>query len=261
MSLLLQQDLEGYSLEEKMYFSLTQFRTLLWGIPLIIWAMGFALYIIAVMYEMVILIYFSMAIMALVIVFRIIGYKNKKKIRGILNDYIEKNYFRTFETLKPIGSNPIEKFLSLAVDVFPPLKQKLIKFGENVNWKNFEITLKDDYKIDFAIKTNDGILYIKYFDVVKFEDIVKLVKTIQKKKKNVLRIICLAKKFDELILTDEFEKKMQESFPMPSFKRFLSAYQNFPNSLRRGKRKAKFKLDVIAERKNGYSIVSLGSYF
>ena len=105
----------------------------------------------------------------------------KKRARvmfKILNQYIRQSYYLTFQMQKPEGKNFDEKFMSLAQNVFPSIKQELRK---GKTWQVLE--LEKGYPFDISMKTHEGVFLLKHFtEQVKFEDIEKMINIVNKNK-------------------------------------------------------------------------------
>jgi len=176
----------------------------------------------------------------------------KSDLRKILNEYIRQNYFLSIQTLVPKGKNSLEKFMSIAVNVFPSIKKEIKESTDGeISWENtHDKKLPDEYKFDISLKTLDGKFLLKYFpNGVKFEDVEKLVKIGRKNytEDEVLRFVCLAPKFDEMFFTDELNEKMEKLIP--------SKPKEYKTLLASGIVKEWIKVDLILERENGYSII------
>lgn len=177
----------------------------------------------------------------------------KLDARKVLDEYIRQNYFLSFQTLRPEGKNSLDKFMSLAKNVFPTIKKELKEYSKNeLDWENQYDKLDGKYKFEISLKTDDGRFLLKYFpDSVKFEDVEKLVKIAKKyyDKDAVLRFVILSKKYDDIFFSDELSNKMELLIPSKPIK--------FKTLLSSGQIKKWIKLDLILERENGYTIIWL----
>lgn len=175
----------------------------------------------------------------------------KSDLRKILDEYIRQNYYLSFQTLRPEGKNSLEKFMSLAQNVFPTIKKELKEYSKNgLSWENTIDKLDGKYEFDISLKTDDGKFILKYFqDGVKFEDVEKLVKTANKyySGDDVLRFVILSPKFDEFFFSDQLSNKMEKLMPSKPkvYKTFLSKVMV----------KKWMKLDLFLERENGYTTI------
>jgi len=151
------------------------------------------------------------------------------------------------------GKNSLEKFLSIAQNVFPTIKKALKEYSDGkLDWENTYDKLDGKYKFDISLKTDDGLFLLKYYsDGVKFEDVEKIVdiaiKYYRGSDKEVLRFVCLSKKFDDIFFSDELNNKMEQLNPSKPivFKTFLS----------KGRSVKWINLDLILERENGYTMI------
>ena len=171
--------------------------------------------------------------------------------RKVLDEYIRQNYFLSFQTLRPEGKNSLEKFMSLAQNVFPTIKKELREYSEEgLDWENDYDKLDGKYKFDISLESDDGKFLLKYFpDGVKFEDVEKLVAIAKQyyDDTDVLRFVILSPKYDQVFLSDELNNKMELLIPSKpiKFKTFLSS----------GQSKKWIRLDLILERENGYTMI------
>jgi len=175
----------------------------------------------------------------------------KLDARKVLDEYIRQNYFLSFQTLRPEGKNSLEKFMSLAQNVFPTIKKELKEYSEDgLDWENDYDKLDGKYKFDISLKTDDGRFLLKYFpDGVKFEDLEKLIDIAKQyyHDKEVLRFVILSPKYDQDFLSDKLNNKMELLLPSKPIK--------FKTLLSSGQSKKWIKLDLILERENGYTMI------
>lgn len=179
---------------------------------------------------------------SLIVIFK----KRKKVMTKILDQYIRQSYYLTFQMQKPEGKNFDEKFMSLAENVFPTLKEELRK---GKTWQVSE--LEKGYPFEISMKTHEGLFLLKRFtEEVKFEDIEKMVRIVNrhKPKKGILRMVCLAKNYDDWFFTEELDAKMEAlAHKVIKFKTLLSS----------GQAEIHLNLDLIIERENGYTVLWL----
>jgi len=190
---------------------------------------------------------FSIGIIYLILV----GWR-KTDARKVLDEYIRQSYFLSFQTLRPEGKNSLEKFMSLAQNVFPTIKKELKEYSEDgLDWENDYDKLDGKYKFDISLESDDGKFLLKYFpDGVKFEDVEKLVdiaKQYYSNDKDVLRFVILSPKYDQVFLSDELNNKMELLIPSKPIK--------FKTLLSSGQSRKWIKLDLILERENGYTMI------
>jgi hypothetical protein len=164
------------------------------------------------------------------------------------HDYIEQTYILVFDTTVPKGDTTGERILNLARAVFPELRSNYIPPGildriklrfkrkvdkpqhiivsESMNYK-----VSPEYSVDLALRTPDGYFIVKDFKdkVVSPEELRHLVKILGHKFKDIFRVICVARAYDEVLLnTETLEKQMTEQ---------------------------DFEIDLILEEKVGYSVL------
>lgn len=175
----------------------------------------------------------------------------KRDARKVLDEYIRQNYYLSFQTLRPEGKNSLEKFMSLAQNVFPSIKKELKEYSEDgLHWENIYDKLDSKYKFDISLDTDDGKFLLKYFpDSVKFADVEKLVAIAKKfyDDKDVLRFVILSPKYDEIFFSDQLDNKMELLIPSKPIK--------FKTLFSSGQTTRWIKLDLILERKNGYTVI------
>jgi len=249
------QEMQEYSLQEKMYIFLGEYRELSWLAGVIIIIIAVFVWFFLWLPELFdfgidptnIIFYF---VVGAFVFYSMLRLKKRTDVRKILDEYIRQNYYLSFQTLRPEGKNQTEKFMSLAVNIFPSLKEAIKKFEEKgKKLLSTHDKLDGDYKFDISLDTDEGKFLVKFFqNTIKFKDIEKIVDIAVKfyRKKTVLRIICVAKKYDELFFTDDLSKKMEELLPQ------IREYRTF---FSHGLVKKWIRLDLILERENGYTTI------
>ena len=162
------------------------------------------------------------------------GRKEKKRLSKLTSEFIRKKYILNFEIALPHGETSQERILNQALLVFPELKEakeKSIKKGKK--FKYISEKKIGDYTYDLIIKTSEGHFLVEIFDkILTFDELKNIVKHTMKmfEKKDVFRLICVAKEFDKIFYSEELPEKMKRL-------------------------KRKFKLDLVIEDEKGYSIV------
>jgi len=160
------------------------------------------------------------------------GNDHKKEFESIEGQFIRQTYLVNFETSIPEGQNKVEKILNQAIHVFPTLKDVQRKSKE----KQTKIPYKIDQHVnglalDAVVATNKGEFIVKFYEkTVSFSDIQELVNTLIKSRDRIFRVLCVAKDYDEEIQTNKLVDIMDK---MPKY----------------------FKLDLIFEEENGYSML------
>ena len=128
MSEVLEKDEPEYTLNERMYFGLTshtkfaRYGALFLFTSLII---GYIFWIQSPDTNENNILYW--ALFGTVIAYIILAASRRKNLRKILDEYVRQNYFLTLQTLMPEGKNSLEKFMSLAQNVFPTIKKEFKK--------------------------------------------------------------------------------------------------------------------------------------
>ena len=170
----------------------------------------------------------------LIFVGMIYSQREAKKLNKLVDGFIRKSYFINFETAIPKGANKVEKILNEAIKVFPELKETKREAEKKGKKLHYEINKEiGDFVYDLSLKTKSGEFFlVKFFETETFDELEKIVKNTNKafKKHKVFRLIYVAKDFQNVFQDYGFEDRM--------------------NSLSRS-----FKLDLIEEQDEGYSMV------
>ncbi len=148
--------------------------------------------------------------------------KVKNQLNEIENDYLEEYYGITFNTTIPKGRTNGEKIFNMSQRVFPELKKI---DGSNDVWKG---TSKghDGYEFDCYQTTNEEnkddaeIFVAKHFgkELITLEKLQELCDKSEKsrsiiddKYREVFRVICVGKNYDQSLLNNEYiEKTLEE---------------------------------------------------
>lgn len=160
------------------------------------------------------------------------GNDHKKEFESIEGQFIRQTYLVNFETSIPEGQNKVEKILNQAIHVFPTLKDVQRKSKE----KQTKIPYKIDQHVnglalDAVVATNKGEFIVKFYEkTVSFSDIQELVNALIKSRDRIFRVLCVSKDYDEEIQSNKLVDIMDK---MPKY----------------------FKLDLIFEEDNGYSML------
>ncbi len=160
------------------------------------------------------------------------GNDHKKEFESIEGQFIRQTYLVNFETSIPEGQNKVEKILNQAIHVFPTLKDVQRKSKE----KQTKIPYKIDQHVnglalDAVVATNKGEFIVKFYEkTVSFSDIQELVNALIKSRDRIFRVLCVAKDYDEGVQSNKLVDIMDK---MPKY----------------------FKLDLIFEEDNGYSML------
>jgi len=151
--------------------------------------------------------------------------KLKNELEEWEGQYIEESYYLAFETNVLTGSTDGEKIFNMAQDIFPELRKQGSKLER---WKGKVIGEKN-YEFDCFQTTNEDVPHLfvaKHFgdDVITQEKIQELIKAIEKSKtdsdikkkiKNldtieILRVICVGRKYEPKLLKDESRDEIME---------------------------------------------------
>ena len=160
------------------------------------------------------------------------GNDHKKEFESIEGQFIRQTYLVNFETSIPEGQNKVEKILNQAIHVFPTLKDVQRKSKEKKTKIPYKIDQHvDGLALDAVVATNKGEFIVKFYEkTVSFSDIQKLVNTLIKSRDKIFRVLCVAKDYDEEVQSNKLVDIMDK---LPKY----------------------FKLDLIFEEDNGYSML------
>ncbi len=175
------------------------------------------------------------------------GKKKKQAIIESHHELIHREYFLNFELIGHEGNTRLDKIFNHVSMVFPELKktktykrflkgktvqkmsQRKIRNKINKTWKDY----------DLAIKTISGVFIFKNHETMNFSQLKNMIEDINDKQfvqkffnEPVIRVICVAKSFDDSIKNETFEEE------------FLKI-----------SKKGDYKLDLIEEHENNYSTI------
>jgi hypothetical protein len=190
--------------------------------------------------------------------------KKLKNLEQWDKDYLKQTYYLVFETMIPSGNSIGEQMLSLAKLVFPELREDFDSFAsipERIESSFLNLVLKrksqqellphslnftvkgyskeKKYKLDLALKTRLGYFIVKYFGdttITSFEvrELLKVIKS-EFGEGKVFRTVLVSKSYDPILLE-------------------RSSIQNLMTK----DIKTDFKMDLIVEEENGYSVLWIG---
>ncbi len=171
---------------------------------------------------------------AIVIYYVVRGRPVTKELQKVSNEFVRKSYLLNFDTMVPRGKDRNEKIFSLAVKVFPEIKEAVKKARKKGKKPFVEGKKTKKYQFDIEAKTSEGRLIVKFFDEeVKFDDVKELVKKVENVwsgKKDVFRVLCVGKQYEKMFDTKELDDEMDDL-------------------------DRKFPLDIIIEEENGFSMI------
>lgn len=186
---------------------------------------------------------FTAVIVLIIIIIFLIGFGIWLGIRGSkffreLSDMqrqkMRQSYFLALETTVPQGETTVERIFDVLRNIVPEIKLAKINAeekGKKLQY-DFEWKIKDQV-FDLKINTEEGIILVEYFNrKLEFKDIEGFVKRIDKAFHDggLLRVVCVAKDFDDSFFIDELEDKIKKLY-MP------------------------YKMDIIKEDKSGFSTI------
>ena len=165
--------------------------------------------------------------------------------------YFESAYVLIFSSSIAEGTSTVEKVLNLAKMIFPELlveskSQKAFrkifkkKSREQISSNNLNYKISPSYQVDLVLKTSNGYFIVNDFGDTKvsLEHLLELKQNIEHMfrdkylRPNVLRVICVAKSYDEELMNEEsMAKIMKENL------------------------KPKVKIDLIIQDKFGFSVL------
>ena len=201
----------------------------------------------------------------------------RKRSSRIQREYIRRQYFLSLSTMEGEGETVLEKFMDLAINVFPPLKQRAKKYGFSKEWWLEDTKKKGEIKYDISVKVSFGLVsgwfLVKRFDkVVTFDDIKNLyIKDASEgKRENILRIVAIAKDYDKSFFTDEFEEQMKDLLFNTARKSSTKKTEKYVNELKmkgqyENTRQSRLEspdrdpMDLLIEKESGFSPLWLDS--
>ena len=132
----------------------------------------------------------------------------KNELKTIKNESVRQSYFFHVHTTIPHGSSDLEKFMNLAMEVFPELKEEELKAKrKQQDWNPLDNKIQvKEHTFDVGIKTTEGLFLVKYFDEpARHEQIKKILDDVHEfsKRKHIFRLIFLAKEYDFLQGNDD----------------------------------------------------------
>ena len=170
--------------------------------------------------------------------------ESRRNVLEVHSSFVRSSYITTFELIPFEGETKIDRLCNHLSLVFPEVqtvKEKNDKKGKKFSDLKKEEILFKDYDLDF--QTDTGKFIIKIFTrnlpkIVKFDDIEKIIKDLNGKQRPlkfasnpIMRVVCLADKYDPFFETEDFLSKMKET------------KRNY------------YKIDLILQREFGYSTI------
>jgi hypothetical protein len=177
--------------------------------------------------------------------------------------------------MEAIGANTLERFMDLVIHVFPEIKKNARKYDFKKDWWMAETARTSDNKYDISTSYKSGLatgwLVVKKFDSkVTFDDIKELyIKDDAEKERNNIRIVAIAKEYDESFYTDEFEGKMKDllfiqnrkkspDLMIPRWKKKYSEAEYEKEREKRISNPDSVIMDLLIESEGGFSPLWLG---
>lgn len=158
------------------------------------------------------------------------GQAYKKELKSIESQLIRQSYLVNFETSIPEGDTREDKILNHACLVFPELQSLL---GGRLGKKKLPYKLNQSVggqKVDILVPTKRGDFVVMFFDSVSFEMLEKITAELSKSGRNLFRVLCIAKNYDDAMQSSQLSSMMQ-------------------------KLGATFDIDLIFEDEQGYSML------
>jgi len=170
--------------------------------------------------------------------------ESRRNVLEVHSSFVRRSYITTFELIPFEGETKIDRLCNHLSLVFPEVqtvKEKNDKKGKKFSDLKKEEILFKDYDLDF--QTDAGKFIIKIFTrnlpkIVKFDDIEKIIKHLNGQQRplkfasnHIMRVVCLADKYDPFFETEDFLSKMKET------------KRNY------------YKIDLILQREFGYSTI------
>ena len=173
------------------------------------------------------------------------GRKTHGTILEIHSGFIHRAYVTTFELIPHQGKTQIDKLFNHLSLVFPEVKREAVKlrgrsFSDWWEKKKGKWIFRNVKNYDGYFRTDTGDFVLKIFKTtVKWEHIEKIIKQVNQKQRRhkvfdtqvIVRVICLADKYDPFFESDDLVSKMKET------------------------KRNDYKIDLILEREFGYSTI------
>ena len=159
------------------------------------------------------------------------GQSYKKELKTIENQLIRQSYLVNFETSIPEGATKIEKILNHSSMVFPELRSLLGRDkteGRKLPYKTNQTVGSET--ADIVVATKKGDFVVKFFDEVSFKTLDSFTQALSKSNKQIFRVLCVAKNYDEELQSNQLSSLMQ-------------------------KLSLKYNMDLIFEEEQGYSML------
>ena len=165
------------------------------------------------------------------------GRKTHKDLLEIHSSFIHRSYVTTFELVRPQGDTRIDRLFNHLSLVFPEverIKKRLDK--KNKKFSDIKLVNLVYTNYDKAFVTATGLFLIKIFEkTVTFDDVESVIKELNIHQKiakasdnHIMRVICLAEKFDSSFENIDYEKFSKRNY---------------------------YKIDLISEDEFGYSTI------
>ena len=169
-------------------------------------------------------------------------------MQDVADEYIQDSYFLNMELANPKGRNKAEKIFNLLKSVFPEVRL----LSEREPDMKFEGTDVSGYEFALNLDTKGGKIGVMFFDKLTYEELEIFTKEVNGEfAEENDRIICIAKEFG-----DEFHQWGDEETTELGQPKTPEAEQ-YRNELeeRMGQLDVKGHIDLIKEKKSGYSIM------
>ena len=169
------------------------------------------------------------------------GRKTHRVVLEIHSDFIHRSYVTTFELVPYQGETKIDRLFNHLSLVFPEvekIKKKLDKKSKKLSDRSKPKLRYTNFDQVFRTDTGDFIFKI-FKTTVKWEHIEKIIKELNREQRMqkvfdtqvIIRVICLADKYEPFFESDDLVSKMKET------------KRNY------------YKIDLILEEKFGYSTI------
>ena len=169
------------------------------------------------------------------------GRKTHRNLLDIYSSFIHRTYVTTFELIPHQGKTKIDRLFNHLSLVFPEverIKKKLDKRSKKLS--DYSKPKLRYTNFDQVFRTDTGDFIFKIFKTtVKWEHIEKIIKELNREQRMqkvfdtqvIIRVICLADKYDPFFESDDLVSKMKET------------------------KRNDYKIDLILEREFGYSTI------
>lgn len=175
-------------------------------------------------------------------------HSTRNEMQDVADEYIQDSYFLNMELANPQGRNKAEKIFNLLKSVFPEVRL----LSEREPDMKFVTTDVSGYEFALDLDTKGGKIGVMFFDKLTYEELENFAKEVNGEfAEENDRIICIAKEFgDEFHQWGDEETTELGQPKTPEVEQYRNELEE-----RMGRLDIKGHIDLIKEKKSGYSIM------